>query len=239
MSPPPYSDNDYTKGTAVIHWLMAAVMTGGVFFLAWQLAWPWVFDVNDPAFNPMLFLFGFLIIATVYEVFVALRWSSRLRRFGGARMELSNRGNIRLGERFEGRILTAKPLTPDGDWHILLRCIDRYSPVGTAPHSSESDLDMNIPWQKELIIPAAALNTANGIPFAFQLPKSVGPEPNALGISTGSPYFKFRAAVSIPGFRRQWAQNVAPNARSWQLDVSAQMPGTDFHAQFIVPVMPG
>jgi hypothetical protein len=36
--------------------------------------------------------------------------------------------------------------------------------------------------------------------------------------------------------RRIWTHNAPPTARTWQLDISAPMPGTDFHAQFIVPV---
>jgi hypothetical protein len=35
--------------------------------------------------------------------------------------------------------------------------------------------------------------------------------------------------------RRRW-NTAPPAARTRQLDISAPMPGTDFHAQFIVPV---
>jgi hypothetical protein len=82
------------------------------------------------------------------------------------------------------------------------------------------------------------VDSTRGIPFAFQLPNSVGPAPQPPIRPTRSPYFSFKAAIMIPGLRRVWSSNDPPVARRWVLEVSAPMPGTDFEARFLLPVEP-
>lgn len=131
-------------------------------------------------------------------------------------------------------VRVARPLHPTGSYRIRLRCVDTHefsdNREGAAPYR-DSDF---VVWEREQERPAEAVDATRGIPFAFQLPASVGPAP-APRIRP-SPYFSFKAAIMIPGLRRVWAGDDPPVARRWVLDVSAPMPGTDFEAHFLIPV---
>lgn len=240
MLPSNYSDTDQTKDNAITHWIMAGGMAGAIIFVSSYLPWPWIFDIDSPDFNPMVMLPLMLGGVSVYQLFHAIRWTARHRRFGTARMELKGAGTVWMGTRFEGVVRTAQALQPEGSFRIVLKCIDTHefrdhSATATNTRNAESFTV----WKHELEVPATGLDSTRGIPFAFQLPESVGQSPVTSRVSTGSPYFRFKAAIMIPGMRRVWSHNDPPKARTWQLDVSAPMPGTDFHAQFIVPVQQG
>lgn len=240
MRPSNYIDADHTKGTAINHWFMAAGFTGATIFVSSYLPWPWVFEIDSPDFNPMIVLPLMLIGVSGYQLFHAVRWTARLVRFGSATMELKGAGTVWLGRQLQGVIRTARPIQPEGPYRFVLQCIDTHefldhSDAATRTHRAESFTV----WKHELEVPATGVDSTRGIPFSFQLPASVGPGPAASRVPTGSPHFQSTTAIVIPGMRRVWSHNDPPQARTWQLDVSAPMPGTDFHAQFIVPVQQG
>jgi hypothetical protein len=237
MLPSHYSDADHTRDSAITHWIMAVGMAGATVFVSSFMPLPWVFDLESPDFNPMVAVPPLLGGVSAFQLFHAIRWTTRYRRFGTAKMDLKGTGTVLLGTRVEGVIRTARPLQPDGPFRVVLQCVDthEFHDIGGAaagPDKTES----HVVWKEELEIPSRGIDSTRGIPFSFQLPQSVGPKQMRSSAPTGSPYFKFKVALRIPGMRRIWTHNEPPTARMWQLDASASMAGTDFHAQFIVPV---
>lgn len=232
-----YSDADHTKETAITHWVMAVGFLGATAFVSSHLPWPWLFDIDDPDFNPMVVLPLLLGGVSIHQLFHAIRWTARQKRFGTATMELKGTGTVWLGTRLEGVIRTARPLQSEGPFRLVLRCVDthEFRDLGSSATRTQTAESFTV-WERALEVPSAGVDSTRGIPFSFQLPASVGPKPATSRVSSGSPYFRFKAAITIPGMRRVWSHNDPPQARAWQLDVSAPMPGTDFHAQFIVPV---
>ena len=237
MRAPTYSDSDHTKGTALHYWFMGVGFAGATAFISSYMPWPWVFDIEDPDFNPLIVLPLMSMAVSGYYLFHAVRWTIRLKRFGSATMELKGGGSVVLGRKLEGVVRTPRPLQPQGPYRFVLQCIDTHefldeSDAATRPHKVQNFTV----WKHDLEVPAAGIDSTRGIPFSFQLPASVGPGPAASRVATGSPYFQSKTAIMIPGLRRVWSHNDPPRARTWQLDVSAPMPGTDFCAQFVVSV---
>ncbi|MBA3909554.1 MAG: hypothetical protein C0524_06625 [Rhodobacter sp.] len=67
---------------AIMAGVIAVLATGGAVWIGWMLGWPWIFDVNDPDFNPMLLAVGVLIAVALRHAVSALKWYSRHRSFG-------------------------------------------------------------------------------------------------------------------------------------------------------------
>jgi hypothetical protein len=241
MKRPGYTDADFTKSTAITHWFMGVGFAGVTAWVSSYLPWPWIFDINHPDFNPMIALPVLLIAATSRELFKAVRWTLRQRKFGTATMELKGSGSVRLGGRLEGHVRTVTALRPEGDFRVVLQCIETHAfrEMRDDVRRTHRNEQFTV-WTQEVRVPAEGLDSTRGIPFSFQLPDSVGPRasyvPPPAPASASGIRMEFKGAITIPGMRRIWTHNAPPTARTWQLDISAPMPGTDFHAQFIVPV---
>lgn len=240
MSSSNYADADYTKFTAITHWVMTVILAAAAAWTSSLLTWPWILDFHHPDFNPMVALPLLLGAVAVRELFEAVRWTLRQRRFGTSTMVLKASGSVRMGQVLEGQVRTALPLQAEGDILVVLKCVETHqfremSQGGDRTHKNE----LFTVWKEEARIAPAGLDTAQGIPFRFTLPKAAGAPipPRAPAAPASGPYFKFKAGIMLPGFRRIWTtHDMPPIARTWQLDVSVPQPGTDFHAQFIVPV---
>lgn len=234
-----HSDVDETRDAAVTHWFMAvgfAVATG---FVASYLPWPWAFDINDPDFNPIVVLPLMLAGTSLWELARAITWTLRFRRFGTSTMQLTGPVPARLGRRLEGVIRTARPLRPEGPVRIALRCLDTHEFRDFASSATRTrKAETFVVWERAVEVAAHGLDTTRGIPFAFELPAAVGqPTSQAPARQGGSGFiFEFKAAITLPGFRRVWSGNSPPVARRWVLEASATMPGADFRARFVVPV---
>ncbi len=237
MPPPTSSDSDHTKGAALNAWFMGVGFAGAAVFISSYMPWPWVFDIEDPDFHPLIVLPLMSLAVSGYHLFHAVRWTIRLKRFGSATMALKGGGSVVLGRTLEGVVRTQRPLQPQGPYRFVLQCIDTHefldeSEAATRPYKVQNFTT----WKHDLEVPAAGIDSTRGIPFSFQLPTSVGPGPAASRVATGSPHFQSKTTITIPGLRRVRSHNDPPRARTWQLDVSAPMRGTDFHAQFVVSV---
>jgi len=239
MAPSNYSDADFTKSTAITHWIMAVGLAGAAVWVSTFLLWPWILDINHPDFNPMVALPILLGIVSAVQLFKAVRWTLRQRKFGTSTMELKGSGSVRLGQRLEGKVRTATTLRPEGDFCVVLQCVEthEFRDLRDQPQRTHRDEHFTV-WKQEVRVSADGLDSTQGIPFSFRLPESMGPRPATIP-APSSPTgvrFEFKGAILIPGMRRIWTHNAPPAARTWQLDVTAPMPGTDFHAQFVVPV---
>jgi hypothetical protein len=228
-------DNNADRASS--HWFIAGLMAVAVIGILVFLPIEFVFDMNSPDFNPMALVPVFLGAIGLYHLALAVRWTHHARRFGAATMELKGAGTARMGGRVEGVVRTATTLAPQGDYTLVLQCVDvhefrnsRASEAGT--HHNRSF----VVWEQALQVPAQGIDSSQGIPFAFQMPAAVGDPQNATPRDPNRPTMSFKASFTIPFMKPRIVTNAAPLARAWQLQVSAPMPGTDFHAQFDVPV---
>ncbi|WP_237216015.1 hypothetical protein [Falsiroseomonas oryziterrae] len=231
-----HTDVDLPREAAVTHGFMAVGFAAVTVFISSYLPWPWVFDIYDPEFNPMVALPLMLAGVTVLETVRTVRAVQRHRRFGGATLELANSGPLPLGARLRGTVRTARPLSPTGNYRVLVACADIHEFTNPYDHGGPfRDYDFVV-WKREIEVPAAGLDSTRGIPFDIRLPESVGPRPEPAIRPTGSRYFTAKTAIMIPGLRRIWTHNSPPVGRTWLLEVSAPMPGTDFRAVFPLPI---
>lgn len=207
----------------------------GAVWVGWMLGWPWIFDMDDPEFNPLILFEGVLIAVGAWHIVKALRWRARSRAFGATDLEITGRTPVPMGGELSGVLRLGRPVAPTADWTLKLTCFDIHETrdsrnISNSPYRR----DAYPVWSTTTTLPADTA-TAGGLPFHFQLPASVGPKP-VKPLERGNAYFRFTASVNIPGFRRVVSHNAPPVARSWTLLVTAPTSGPDFRVEFPAPV---
>jgi hypothetical protein len=231
-----YRDTSDPNFTATTHWIMAGLAALAAGFLGWQLGWPWIVDIEDPDFNSMIIIQVFIIGIGLWQVLQAVRWAARGRRFGATEMEIDGPVPVPLGRVLAGRLRSPRALEPTGDYRITLSCFDIHERRNTSSSTASPHQTEAFPvWTSEITLPATS-DAVAGLPFRFQLPASVGPKP-VRPLEQGKTYFRFKASINLPGFRRIATHNAAPIGRRWQLDVAAPTAGTGYEAAFVVPVL--
>jgi hypothetical protein len=190
---------------------------------------PWIFDMNDPEFMPLIMLVPLAAIFGLYHAMLGLRWTIRARRFGESSLEIT--GEVgHLGKPLRGVVRTARPLQPEGDYQLLLRCIETHQSRGIGEDARNYTNDFVV-WEQSRTVAAAGVDSSRGIPFSFTLPERVrAPQPER-----DPNTIRFDYAVMVPFAKKVWT-NRPPVGTTWLLVVSAPMPGTDFKAAFTVPV---
>ncbi len=225
------------KEKAVTAWIMAALSGAAAVWVGWMLGWPWIFDFDDPDFNPMLFLEGVFLAVCLWHVGKALLWTSRAKAFGASEIEIEGRTPVPLGGVFQGRVRTAQPIRARGDFRLVLTCLDVHEQrnMSRATNSSPYRNEVFPVWTKEQTLPATT-DSARGLHFRFPLPASVGDKPEAPIQQKRNPYFSGSISINIPGLRRIFTQGKPPVARYWTLVVTAKTDGPDYRAEFTVPL---
>lgn len=223
------TQTDGTRESAITHWFTAAAALAVIVAIRFFLPLPWIFDMNDPEFMPLILLVPLAAVFGLYHAVLGLRWTLRARRFGAASLEITGEVGA-LGHPLHGWVRTARPLQPEGDYELRLRCIETHQMrnVGESARTHSRDY---VVWEHAVTVPAAGIDSSKGIPFSFTLPKQVRPpqperDPNAI---------RFDYAVAVPFAKKIWTNRPA-SGTSWLLVVTAPMPGTDFKAAFTVPV---
>ncbi|MDP2355254.1 MAG: hypothetical protein Q8M31_04240 [Beijerinckiaceae bacterium] len=219
----------------MLNWVIAGLSAAAAVWVGWMLDWPWIFDMHDPEFNPMIMFEGLLIGVAAWHIVKALRWRARSRAFGVTNIKISGRTPAPLGGELSGVLHLGRPVAPTADWTLKLTCLDIHETHDTrdAPPSPYRR-DAYPVWSTTITLPAG-IDTARGLPFRFQLPDSVGPKP-VQPMERKSAHFRFTASLNIPGFRRIVTHNAPPVARSWRLLVTAPTSGPNFRVEFVVPV---
>lgn len=217
---------------ALTSWIMAGLAAAGASWVGWMLGWPWIFDINHPDFNPMLIIVGLLIGVAVWHLFKAISWQARAKRFGATEIEIDGPVPVPMGRELSGRLRFSRPVAPLGDWILELTCLDihafRDSNAGTSRHHA-------YPVWNERIAVSAGISVASGLPFRFTLPASVGQKP-VRSIERKNQFFRFKFSINVPGLRRIMTHNAPPVDRVWKLVVSAPADGSEFRAEFAIPI---
>lgn len=226
------SSQSSPRSEATTAGLIALVAAGVAVWVGWMMGWPWVLDVNDPAFNPLIAVEALLIVAAVWHAMKALRWYLRHRSFGDTVLVLDKPGHLRLGRKLAGIIRSERPVAATGPFRLALACID----VHRVSDSGEASRHEAFPvWTAEREYPQGS-DTLKGLRFSFDVPASVGPEPAASGMRTDGEGARLRITVHLPGFRRAYSKNSPPAERYWTLTVTAPTARADFRSEMQVPV---
>ncbi len=137
----------------------------------------------------------------------ALRATLRYRKYGVSRLELSTIPGI-IGRTLTGMVRAPARMQPAGGFHVTLSCVRRV----TTRSGKNSSTTESILWQEDRRALGEASRTAAAmethIPVAFRLPVD---------------------AVACD-------DSNSNNRVLWRLQLSAEVPGVDYAAQFEVPV---
>ncbi|WP_149588958.1 hypothetical protein [Tabrizicola flagellatus] len=194
----------------------------------WVWGRPWVLDINDPAFNPMLFLIVLLATVGLWHGAAAALSALRQRAFGAVVLEIDGPGHLRPGSPLSGRLRSARPVAATGPFRLLLTCHD----VHMFEDNEDGPRLRSFPvWSHEIELPAAS-DTQQGLAFRFDVPRRVGPDPVPEGRRRAK---AARVAPAPPGARQTILTNVPPVDRVWTLTVTAPVRGPDFRAELHVP----
>ncbi len=230
-----YTDRSDPGEAALTRWVMAGLMAAGAIWVGWMLGWPWVFELNDPDFNPLLLLELILIGLTVFYLAKAAIWQRRARAFGASELVVDGPVPVPLGRPLSGRLRVARPVRASGDWTLELSAHDIHETRDTRDHAAGPyRRDAYPTWSARINLPKAT-DAVHGLPYRFELPASVGPKP-VRPLDRPNPYFRITASINVPGLRRVFSHNAPPVGRIWTLAATAPTESGTFRAEFIVPV---
>jgi hypothetical protein len=219
-------------------WVMFVLLAGAAGGVLWMVRSRFVLDPDSPDFNPIalvpIVLGGFALL----YLGRALRWTLQRRRFGAATLTLSGDGVGRLGRRLEGTVRTATTLRPEGDYRIRLRCLESHVMSDTGS-SEERGVSTFVAWDSVLAVPAEGVDSARGIPLAFDLPPAVGQPSSRPNRNPNAVRVRMKAAITIPFLKPRFVgHDAGPGMRTWELEVVAPVRGRDFRTTFVFPMEP-
>lgn len=222
-----------------------AVATFAVFLgvLVYGMPPPWIMDINHPDFNPLLILMGFGLLGLVWQGFKLLRLILKRRSTGHSRMWLTSGGGVgQMGQALEGRIRFGRAPRQgvQGQCEVVLRCVEAHGfrDVGEGYGNSRSPSHFVV-WESSLTVsPKILADGAMEVPFHFVLPSRVGTmqEEGSPKTPQRQPWFRFKGAIFLPGFRRVWSSEDSAIARSWKLEARLPDAGKHYRTEFVVPV---
>lgn len=196
----------------------------------WIWGRPWVLDINDPAFNPMLFLIAVLIAVGPWHGVLAALSALCHRAFGTVTPEIDGPGHLRSGSPLSGRLRSARPVAAPGRFRLMLTCHD----VHMFEDNEDGPRLRSFPvWSHEIELPAHS-DAQQGLVFRFDVPRRVGPDPVPDGRRRAKAVGRV-AEPAPPGARQTILTKVPPVDRVWTLTVTAPVRGPDFRAELHVP----
>jgi len=191
-----------------VHYVMAALLAGAAIAAIIAFDIRANFDVGSRDFNPFIGIPLFLGAFALKFLYSAVRGTMLAQRFGESTLEMEGE-SVPLGGVLKGRIRTSAPLAVTGDYAITLKCIEQLE-VSPPTEPTKTRTEDHVRWEGLRKVPAATVNTAEGIPFEFPVPEQ---------------------ALAMPDAR-------AKGTVRWTLEVTAPQKGLDYYALFGVIVRP-
>jgi hypothetical protein len=188
------------------HWFMAALLFGAAIACVWFFKLSFNFDIDSPDFNPLVAVPIVLALFGLRPLALAIRHTMLARQFGASTLEMESE-SAPLGGTLKGKIRTSTALTPQGDYEIRLRCIEAVR-VESPSEPTNSRTEDHIRWEALRRVEARGVNSHRGVPFEFAIPET---------------------ALAMPDAR-------AKGEVRWSLEMTAPLPGLDYHALFGVIV---
>ena len=193
---------------ATVFWLMAVILPLLGFAVIWIAGVPFRFDVSAREFNPLTFLPVVGLLAGVFFLFAAIFMTLRLRKYGRSMLTLDKRP--RIGGRVLGRVTSTVDVAAEGEWDLVLQCVETIKSAGQQNRVYQTDLTR---WEVKSTVPASAHTLRTGVPVDIEIPE------NCLEITD-----PIERARQKRGTLR------------WVLQLKGQRPGLNFLASFALPI---
>src|SRR3954471_2336129 len=193
---------------AGVFWLMVGVLPLLGFLVLWLAGVPLRFDVPAREFNPLVLLPVIASIAGLFFLAGAIFMALRLRRFGRSTLSLDARP--RIGGRGAGRITSTVDVAPDGEWGLVLQCIETVKAAGAANRVYSTDLTR---WEYKQTLPATAHSLRAGIPVEIAIPADC---------------LELTDPIEIARTKR--------GALRWVLQLTGRRAGLNYLASFALPI---
>ena len=100
------------------------------FAVIWIAGVPFRFDVPAREFNPLVFIPVVGLLAGLFFLLAAIFMTLRLRKYGRSTLTLDKRP--RIGGRVLGRVTSTVDVQPQGEWDLVLQCIETITRGRTA-----------------------------------------------------------------------------------------------------------
>jgi hypothetical protein len=188
------------------HYIMAALLGAATIAVIVAFDIRPNFNPDSRDFNPIIGVALFLGAFALKSLYTAVRGTLLARRFGESTLEMEGE-SVPLGGTLKGRVRTSAPLTVVGDYSITLTCIEQLT-VSAMSEPTKTRTEDRVRWEGQRKVPAATVNSAEGIPFEFPIPET---------------------ALAMPDAR-------AKGPVRWTLEVTAPQKGLDYYALFGVIV---
>jgi hypothetical protein len=188
------------------HYIMAALLGAATIAVILAFDIRPEFNPDSRDFNPIIGVALFLGAFALKSLYTAARGTLLARRFGASTLETEGE-SVPLGGTLKGRIRTSTPLAVTGDYAITLTCIEQLT-VSAMSEPTKTRTEDRVRWEGMRKVPAATVNSAEGIPFEFLVPET---------------------ALAMPDAR-------AKGPVRWTLEVTAPQKGLDYYALFGVIV---
>lgn len=188
------------------HYIMAALLGAATIAVVVAFDIRPVFNPDSRDFNPIIGVALFLGAFAIKSLYTAVRGTLLARRFGASTLEMEGE-SVPLGGTLKGRIRTSAPLAVTGDYSITLTCIEQLT-VSAMSEPTKTRTEDRVRWEGMRKVPAAAVNSVEGIPFEFPIPET---------------------ALAMPDAR-------AKGSVRWTLEITAPQKGQDYYALFGVIV---
>ena len=193
---------------ASVFWLMAVVLPLLGFGVIWIAGVPFRFDLPARELNPLVFIPVIALVAGLFFLLGAIFMTLRLRQFGRSTLTLDKRP--RIGGRLLGRVTSTVDVAPQGEWDLVLQCIETITAAGQQSRVYRTDVTR---WECHSTLPASAHSLRAGVPIDIVIPQ------NCLEIAD-----PVERARQTRGTLR------------WVLQLKGRRAGLDYLASFVVPI---
>lgn len=112
----------------------------------------------------MLGIFAFLGLPIIG---FASYFTKRHFRFGESVCRIAGKAGV-LGRGLKGTIITKTEIEPEGDYSVMLQCIETYW-IGSGKNRTSKT---EVRWQGKQTVPRSGMSSRAGIPFSIDIPSS-------------------------------------------------------------------
>ncbi len=196
---------------APVFWLMAVVLPLLGFAVIWIAGVAFRFDLPARELNPLAFIPVIALVTGLFFLLAAIFMTLRLRQFGRSTLTLDQRP--RIGGRLLGRVTSTVDVASQGEWDLVLQCIETITAAGQQNRVYRTDLTR---WECHSMLSASGHTLRAGVPVDIVIPQ------NCLDIA--DPVERARQ-------RR--------GTLRWVLQLKGQRPRLNYLASFVIPVTQG
>ena len=158
---------DGTKWNADTNWFMAVFFFAAAIGVQIWFRLPLNFDFDSRDFNPLVLVAPFLAAVGLYFLAPAIRNTLVHRKFGKSVLEMEGEA-AELGGTLKGRIRTARPLAPTGDYEVRVQCVETITRRSTNMKEVTTD---HVRWEAMRKIEPGSVDAQEGIPVEFAIPQ--------------------------------------------------------------------